>query len=93
VIQFIQRSKQSNFANPLQKGTKMTNAQINKAFLAATDAKTRTAILANIANHYGIGLLDAYEEVTDAEAEHLLDYVTGAQRIATSAIMQRHAFA
>ena len=70
----------------------MTNAQITRAFLAATDAKTRIAILANIANHYGIGLLDAYKEVTDAEAEHLLNYVTGDQRIATSAIMKRNYF-
>jgi hypothetical protein len=70
----------------------MTNAQINKAFLASTDAKTRIAILSNIAKNYGIGLLDAYEEVTDAEAEHLLDYVTGDQRIATSAIMKRNYF-
>lgn len=71
----------------------MTNAQINKAFFAATDAKTRDAILANIANLYGIGLLDAYEEVVNDEAEHLLDYVTGDKRIATSAIMKRHGFA
>ena len=69
----------------------MTNAQINKAFLAATDAKTKSLILANIAGHYGITQTEAFDEVTDDEAEHLLDYVTGAQRAAASVLMQRHA--
>ena len=68
----------------------MTNAQTNKAFLNATDAKTRAMILANIAAHYGITSSEAFEEVTDDEAEHLLDYVTGAERTATSVLMQRH---
>jgi uncharacterized phage-associated protein len=71
----------------------MTNAQKNAAFFAATDAQTKAAILANIANHYGISSAQAYEEVTDAEAEHLLDYVTGPQRAAASFLMQRHGLA
>jgi len=71
----------------------MTNAQTNKAFLNATDAKTRAMILANIANNYGITSADAFEEVTDDEAEHLLDYVTGAERAATSVLMQLHGLA
>lgn len=71
----------------------MTNAQTNKAFLTATDATTRAMILANIANHYGITSGEAFDEVTDDEAEHLLDYVTGAERVATRVLMQRHGLA
>lgn len=69
----------------------MTNAQTNAKFLSSTDAATRAAVLANIAKHYGITSDEAYAEVTDEEAEHLLDYVTGPQRAATSALMQLHA--
>ncbi len=68
----------------------MTNAQINAKFLAATDAATKAAVLANIAKHYGITSAEAYAEVTDEEAEHLLDYVTGPERAATSLMMKRH---
>ena len=59
-------------------------------FLAVIDAATKNAILSNIAKNYGISIDAAYNEVTDDEAEHLLDYVTGPQRSATSIIMQRH---
>ena len=59
-------------------------------FLAVIDAATKAAILANIAKHYGITSEQAYAEVTDADAERLLDYVTGSTRAATSALMQRH---
>ncbi len=68
----------------------MTNAQINAAFLAATDAKTKADVLSNISKHYGITPAQAFEEVTDSEAEHLLDYMTGPARAATSVLMQRH---
>ena len=51
---------------------------------------THDEILANIAKHYGITAEQAYAEVTDADAEHLLDYTTGSTRAATSALMQRH---
>ena len=71
----------------------MTNAQITAAFFAATDARTKNAILDNIAANYGISRAEAFAEVTDEEAEHLLDYVTGPQRSATSIIMQRHRIA
>jgi hypothetical protein len=71
----------------------MNNSEINRAFLAATDTKTKSAILTNIADHYGISSEDAFEEVVDAEAEHLLDYVTGPSRAAVSVLMQRHRLA
>lgn len=68
----------------------MTNGQINQTFLTATDAKTKAAVLTAIANHYGITQQKAMEEVTDQEAEHLLDYLTGTIRTATSLLMKRH---
>jgi hypothetical protein len=61
-------------------------------FLSMIAAADRAFILANIANHYGITHEEAYAEVTDEEAEHLLDYVTGAERWTTMALMQRHGF-
>jgi len=69
----------------------MTNhAQKTKAFFNATTPETKQLILSNIAAHYGIGLGEAEAEVTHPEAESLLDYVTGPERAATHALMQRH---
>lgn len=68
----------------------MKNAKKNITFLNAIDKETKTAILENIANHYQISTEQAYEEVTDDEAEHLLDYVTGSERTATYILMQKH---
>jgi uncharacterized protein (DUF2164 family) len=59
-------------------------------FFAAIDSKAKLLILENIANHYGISTAEAESEVTDVDAEHLLDYVTGPMRAATSVLMQRH---
>ncbi len=69
----------------------MNNAQINTKFLEATDAATKAAILSNIATHYGTTSAEAYAEITDEEAEHLLDYVTGPERASVSVLMRRHA--
>lgn len=60
-----------------------------KQFLDSLDSRTRAEILDNIAKQYGITRDAAYAEVTDAEAESLLDYVTGPQRAATSLLMKR----
>ena len=68
----------------------MNNGRITATFFRLTDAQTKAAILDNIAKHYGITSSEAYEEVTDESAEHLLEYVTGPQRAATSLIMRRH---
>ena len=70
----------------------MTKAQINKAFLAATDQETKNLILDNIAAHYGITREQVIEEVTDEEAEHLLDYVTGRERDACYVVMKSRGF-
>ena len=61
---------------------------ITARFLNAIDPRTKDAILNSIASHYGISQADAYEEVTDDEAEHLLDYLVEPMRSATSVIMQ-----
>ena len=68
----------------------MNNAQLNARFLAVIAPATRKAILGNIAKHYGISPGEVYDEVTNADAEHLLDYVTGPMRAAASVIMQMH---
>ena len=71
----------------------MNNAEINRAFLAATDAKTKTAILESIAKHYGISQQNAFDEVVDDGAGHLLDYLVEPTRSAVSVLMQRHRLA
>lgn len=71
----------------------MDNGTKTQKFLDATDTKTKDAILGNIATHYGISKESALSEITDPEAEHLLDYVTGPQRAATHVLMKRHGLA
>ncbi len=66
------------------------NATTTKKFFSLTDAATRMDILKNIAAHYGISTDEALAEVTDDEAESLLDYVTGPMRHATLALYRRH---
>lgn len=68
----------------------MTAAEITRKFFNLTDRATANKILDNIANHYGITRMDAMNEVLDHEAESLLDYVTGAERAATSVLMQKY---
>jgi hypothetical protein len=67
----------------------MTNAQKNHSFLCSTDVQTRDAIFAAIGSHYGISRSEVQDEVTGADAEHLLDYLTGSIRTATSLLMRR----
>lgn len=71
----------------------MSNGQKTMAFFSSIDFKTQGAILAAIATHYGISSVEAFEEVTDNEAEHLLDYLTNEVRTATRLLMKRHGFA
>lgn len=66
------------------------NAAKTERFLSRVDAATKSAILSNIAKHYGITPNEAYEEITSEDAEHLLDYVTGPERSAASLLMKRH---
>lgn len=62
----------------------------NAKFLSVVDEATKSEILESIATHYGITPAEAYAEVADEEAEHLLEYMVEPQRSATSVLMQRH---
>lgn len=62
----------------------------NAQFLSVVDGDTKAAILESIAGHYGITAEQAFAEVADEQAEHLLDYMIEPMRTATSALMQRH---
>ncbi len=70
----------------------MNNGKITAAFLNSTDAATKNDILLNIAIHYGISTQEVLEEVTDEEAESLLDYVTGSMRSSVSVLMQKFTY-
>jgi hypothetical protein len=72
--------------NPLQT---MTNAQKTYGFLRSADDRVRDQIIGNITSHYGISRSEAFDEVTDPDAEHLLDYLTEPVRSATRVLMQR----
>lgn len=50
------------------------------AFLKTLDEQTKDSILTNIANHYGCSNEKAYAEITDEDAECIMDYVTGSMR-------------
>lgn len=67
----------------------MTNSEINKGFLDAVHAKVRARIIESIAEHYGITPGQAFDEVTQSEAEHLLDYLTEPVRGATGVLMAK----
>lgn len=66
--------------------------EVNSQFLQAIDAPARDEILANIAGHYRISKSAVLAEVTDPEAEGLLEYMVGPARMAASALMQRYGF-
>jgi len=48
----------------------------NKIFLDSLDISYKQRVLRNIANHYGISIVEAEEEVTDSESENLYEYIT-----------------
>ena len=62
-------------------------------FLETISKTAKNLILDNIANHYGISRDEAFEEVVDDEAEHLLEYVTGVERNATLILMKKYGLA
>ena len=64
----------------------ITNSQINQKFLASITPQIKALILGNIARHYGISPDAAFSEVTGEEAENIMDYVTGRDRLAISII-------
>ena len=68
-------------------------SNVTSKFLSVISVKAKNLILDNIANHYGISREEAFEEVVDDEAEHLLDYVTGVERNATLVLMKKYGYA
>lgn len=78
---FARTGAKARFANG---GTKTA------AFLAKIDSKSKAMILENIAKNYGISAQAALAEVTDSEAENLLDYMTEPARSAASVLMQKY---
>ncbi|NWD57233.1 hypothetical protein HX878_21115 [Pseudomonas veronii] len=62
----------------------------NEKFLSVIDGDTKAAILESIAGHYGITAEQAFAEVADEQAEHLLDYMVEPMRTAASVLMQSH---
>lgn len=67
----------------------MTTQNLNIAFLNSLDLGTKNEILLNIANHYGINIDEAKEEVTDLECENIMDYITGNIRQAMSLLFNK----
>ena len=67
-----------------------THAAVTRAFFRLTTAQVERELLANIATHYGISPDEAFDEVTNDDAEDLLDYITGDARNAAYVLMQRH---
>ena len=67
----------------------MKNSAINQAFLASTTKEMKSAILSNIAKHYGINIYEAELELYDDEAENIMDYITGPERAVISIIYQK----
>lgn len=70
----------------------MNNGNNNANFLAAITDQAKLMILQAIAKHYGVSVAEIFEEVTAEDSEHLLDYMTGAERLAASVLMQKHGF-
>ncbi len=66
----------------------MTNR--NAQFLAVISSDTKAAILESIAVHHEMTTDQAYDDVVDVQAEHLLDYMVEPLRTATSLLMLRH---
>jgi hypothetical protein len=49
---------------------------LNKRYLNGLPEAKKLRILINLSNHYGISLVNAFEEVTDIESEPLYEYIT-----------------
>lgn len=52
----------------------------NSKYLESIAENEKANILKEIANHYGISLEDAYEEVIDEDAENLYEYMVSGKR-------------
>jgi hypothetical protein len=68
---------------------KLNNGKINEAFLWTLDGKTYGEIVGSVAKHYGITMEQATDELTDDEAENILEYLQGGVRNGCSALFQK----
>jgi len=68
------------------------NANTNKTFLETVTTTEKNLILSAIAKHYGITNNEALEEVTNPEAENILDYLTGQTRNVAFGLYRKHGF-
>lgn len=66
----------------------MTNR--NQKLLSSIDSKSRKDILDSVAKHYGITPEEALVEVTNEDAEDLLEYLVEPCRSAVLTLIQRH---
>ena len=69
--------------------TVAVNGNNNATFLAAIGNEAKAVILDSIAQHYGISTQQAYEEVSNEYAEHLLAYMVEPHRTFASALMMK----
>lgn len=64
------------YGDKYKKGSTIKGAGANGKYLDSVSADKKTQILRNIANHYGVSLAEAEQEVKDADAEMLYEYIT-----------------
>lgn len=67
--------------------TTANNGSNNATFLAAIGGEAKAVILESIANHYNISTQQAYEEVSNEYAEHLLAYMVEPHRTFAFSLM------
>ncbi len=60
------------------------NGALNRHYLATAPASQKDAILTAIANHYGTDVATIEDNIFDAEAEHLLEYMIEPLRTPTA---------
>ena len=86
----LQKAHESEAGVDVKNLRSISNAKLNTLVLSMIDPRTKMYILDTIAKHFGISQADAFSEITDIDAEHLLEYLTGSVRTATSLMMQRY---
>jgi hypothetical protein len=67
----------------------INNGKINESFLLSLDGKTYQMVVGNMANHYGISIDEATDELINNEAENILEYLRDGIRSATSVLFQK----
>lgn len=71
---------------------KVNKGELNKLFLSSLDEKSKGDILQPIAKHYGTNVEHIEAEVTDEDAEHLLEYMTEPERSMAFVVMNLQGF-